>query len=177
MQVIIGKNGSGKSTILKLATRIYDPCEGSIFLDGQDIKTLKLKDLHNAIAVLFQDYTHFPVSVRVFTLHDAFPVELHTKVGFNIGLGDPEHATSTSQIKEAARMGGADEIIEKLADGYDTYLDAPVHYDSNGDARRTLRTLLKTEGKIRSTAPTSLSGGQLQRIAMCVRKHNIWALR
>ena len=63
-QVIVGSNGSGKSTILKLVARIYDPTEGSIFIDGQDIKSLKLADLRRAMAILFQDYTHFPLSVR-----------------------------------------------------------------------------------------------------------------
>ena len=62
--MIVGANGSGKSTILKLVTRIYDPVEGQILLNGQDIRTLKLCDLREAISVLFQDYTHFPLSVR-----------------------------------------------------------------------------------------------------------------
>jgi len=63
-KVIVGRNGSGKSTILKLIARLYDPEEGQILLDGRDIKTLKLEDLRRATAVLFQDYTHFPLSVR-----------------------------------------------------------------------------------------------------------------
>ena len=62
-QVIVGTNGSGKSTVLKLISRLYDPTEGQILVNGQDIKTLKLKDLRNAICVLFQDYSHFPLSV------------------------------------------------------------------------------------------------------------------
>lgn len=61
--MIVGTNGSGKSTVLKLIARLYDPTAGKIFINGQDIKTLKLKDLRNAICVLFQDYTHFPLSV------------------------------------------------------------------------------------------------------------------
>lgn len=65
-QVIVGKNGSGKSTILKLIARMYDPLEGTILVDGKDIKTFKLDDLRRATAVLFQDYTHFPLSVRLF---------------------------------------------------------------------------------------------------------------
>lgn len=56
-------NGSGKSTILKLISRIYDPTEGTILIDDKDIKTLKLADLRRAMATLFQDYTHFPLSV------------------------------------------------------------------------------------------------------------------
>jgi ABC-type multidrug transport system fused ATPase/permease subunit len=62
-QVIIGSNGSGKSTILKLVARIYDPTEGIILVNGEDIKTLRLADLRRAMAILFQDYTHFPLSV------------------------------------------------------------------------------------------------------------------
>lgn len=60
----MGVNGSGKSTILKLITRIYDPTEGEILIDGRDIRLLKLQDLRRVTSVLFQDYTHFPLSVR-----------------------------------------------------------------------------------------------------------------
>ncbi len=65
--VIVGANGSGKSTILKLVARLYDAEEGQILLDGHDIRTLRLYDLRQAISVLFQDYTHFPLSVRLLT--------------------------------------------------------------------------------------------------------------
>ena len=54
---------AGKSTVLKLINRLYDPTEGSILIDGRDIKTIKLEDLRRCISVLFQDYTHFPLSV------------------------------------------------------------------------------------------------------------------
>ena len=63
-QVIVGANGAGKSTILKLTTRLYDPDEGEILFGGHNIRTLKLDDLRRAISVLFQDYTLFPLSVR-----------------------------------------------------------------------------------------------------------------
>ena len=63
LQVIVGANGSGKSTILKLATRLYDVTSGQILIDGHDIRTLKLSDLRQVVSVLFQDYTHFPLSV------------------------------------------------------------------------------------------------------------------
>lgn len=62
-QVIVGTNGSGKSTVLKLILRLYDPTEGMILVNNQDIKTLKLADLRESVAVLFQDYTHFPLTV------------------------------------------------------------------------------------------------------------------
>lgn len=54
---------AGKSTVLKLINRLYDPTEGSILIDDRDIKTIKLEDLRRCISVLFQDYTHFPLSV------------------------------------------------------------------------------------------------------------------
>jgi ABC-type multidrug transport system fused ATPase/permease subunit len=80
-QIIVGANGSGvsasvlgsacllfhgnigKSTVLRLISRIYDPVEGEIFIDGRNIRSLKVVDLRRAISVLFQDYTHFPLSV------------------------------------------------------------------------------------------------------------------
>lgn len=61
----MGANGSGKSTILKLIVRLYDVTDGEILIDGHNIRTLKLVDLRQAISVLFQDYTHFPLSVRL----------------------------------------------------------------------------------------------------------------
>jgi ABC-type multidrug transport system fused ATPase/permease subunit len=61
----VGFNGSGKSTILKLVARIYDVTEGTIRINGRDIREVKLDDLRRSIAVLFQDYTLFPLSVRL----------------------------------------------------------------------------------------------------------------
>jgi ABC-type multidrug transport system fused ATPase/permease subunit len=49
--------------MLKLMLRLYDPTEGMILINGQDIKTFKLADLRESMAVLFQDYTHFPLTV------------------------------------------------------------------------------------------------------------------
>ncbi|OBZ79057.1 hypothetical protein A0H81_00110 [Grifola frondosa] len=107
--VIVGANGSGKSTILKLIVRLYDPEEGQIFVNGLDIRTLKLFDLRQAISVLFQDYTHFPLSIRD-----------------NIALGDPSNFRDDERVHKAAKLGGAEEFIERLSEGFDTYLERPV---------------------------------------------------
>ena len=63
--MIVGPNGSGKSTILKLILRLHDPLEGTILVNDRDIRVLKLADLRKTMSVLFQDYTIFPLSVRV----------------------------------------------------------------------------------------------------------------
>ncbi|KAI0641212.1 P-loop containing nucleoside triphosphate hydrolase protein [Trametes meyenii] len=83
--IALASNGSGKSTILKLALRLYDPEEGQILFNGHAIRTLRLKDLRQAISVLFQDYTHFPLSIRD-----------------NIAIGDPSAADNDERTAEEA---------------------------------------------------------------------------
>ncbi|TCD60798.1 hypothetical protein EIP91_009511 [Steccherinum ochraceum] len=155
--VIVGVNGSGKSTILKLIVRLYDPEDGQILLDGHDIETLKLNDLRQAISVLFQDYTHFPLSIRD-----------------NIGLGDPAHANDDDRIRLAAKLGGSEEIINRLPNGLDTYLDRPVkdHYSDLPEGTKTLfgrpvdYSGVRGFGEMSASTSTGLSGGQMQRLAV-----------
>ncbi|KAH9034132.1 HlyB/MsbA family ABC transporter [Lactarius hengduanensis] len=152
--VIVGSNGSGKSTILKLSARIFDPMDGSILINGHDIKTLRLADLRRAMAILFQDYTLFPLSIRD-----------------NIGLGNPRLAGDDAAIEEAARLGGASELIARLPDGFDTYLERPVRDQYMGlpEGTRKLFGRKVVDGPLGSTDDTSdheLSGGQMQRLAV-----------
>ncbi|EJD04434.1 P-loop containing nucleoside triphosphate hydrolase protein [Fomitiporia mediterranea MF3/22] len=156
--VIVGTNGSGKSTILKLLNRLYDPYEGEILIDGKNIKTLRLKDLRHAIAVLFQDYSHFPLSIKD-----------------NIGLGDPYSPYDEHRIEQSAKAGGAYDFVEKLPDGFDAYLERPVpdHYSALPEGTKTLfgRTLdhnrVRRAGEMGVAESSSLSGGQMQRLAVC----------
>ncbi|KAG6919464.1 hypothetical protein DXG01_005723 [Tephrocybe rancida] len=155
--IIVGANGSGKSTVLKLIARLYEPESGEILIDGRDIKCLKLDDLRQAISVLFQDYTHFPLSIKE-----------------NIGLGDPENAEDDDKIRQAAHLGGADEFIERLPEGFETYLDRPVkdYYSALPEGTTTLFGRAVDYGRIRrmgnmeTTSAKGLSGGQMQRIAL-----------
>ncbi|KAJ7743846.1 P-loop containing nucleoside triphosphate hydrolase protein [Mycena metata] len=154
--VIVGANGSGKSTILKLISRLYDPTDGQIFINDQDIQTLKLADLRRATSVLFQDYTHFPLSIRD-----------------NIALGDPNNAQDDDKIRQAATLGGATEFIERLDEGFDTYLDRPVQdiYSSLPQGTTTLFGRSVEYSAVRGAGNMSshqkgLSGGQMQRIAL-----------
>ncbi|OJA13412.1 hypothetical protein AZE42_05944 [Rhizopogon vesiculosus] len=155
--VIVGGNGSGKSTILKLISRIYDPTEGTILIDNRDIKTLKLADLRSTLSILFQDYTHFPLSISE-----------------NIALGNPALAHDADKVREAARLGGADAFIDKLPEGFDTYLDRPVrdYYSDLPEGTKTLfgRTVnyshVRGAGGLSGSEASGLSGGQMQRLAV-----------
>ncbi|KAG1889214.1 P-loop containing nucleoside triphosphate hydrolase protein [Suillus subluteus] len=87
--------------------------EGIILIDNHDIKNLRLADLRTAMSILFQDFTHFPLSIRE-----------------NIGFGNPALAHDNDKIHEAARLCGAREFVDELLDGFNTYLERPVnnHY-------------------------------------------------
>lgn len=88
---IVGATGSGKTTIINLLTRFYDVWEGSILLDGRDLRDYRMEDLREAFGVVLQDTALFAVSVRE-----------------NICYGHPE--ASLEQIREAARTAGADRM-------------------------------------------------------------------
>jgi len=153
--VLVGFNGSGKSTILKLLNRLYDPTEGSILIDGRDIKQLKLKDLRSCISTLFQDYTHFPLSIKE-----------------NIGIGDPRHALDEDRIRQAAELGGALDVITNLKDGFDTFLSRPVrdYYAGLPEGSRSLfgREIDydRVKKKVGRSHDIELSGGQMQKLAV-----------
>ena len=102
---LVGENGSGKSTIVKLLTRLYDPQKGGIFLDGQNIKNFKTKDFRKQISVVFQDHIKYQLTARE-----------------NIYLGDIEQRDNFSRIEEAAKQTGMEKKIAGFSLGYDTIL-------------------------------------------------------
>ncbi|HEX8228078.1 MAG TPA: ABC transporter ATP-binding protein [Chloroflexia bacterium] len=102
---LVGQNGAGKTTIVKLLTRLYDPDEGQILLDGVDIRELDLADLHATIGVIFQDYVTYFFSARD-----------------NIGIGRLGEMANQERVEESAGKSGANSVIEKLPKGYDTML-------------------------------------------------------
>ncbi|KAG2034310.1 P-loop containing nucleoside triphosphate hydrolase protein [Suillus americanus] len=170
--VVVGGNGSGKSTILKLISRIYDPTEGTILIDDRDIKTLRLADLRAAMSILFQNYTHFPLSASLPSRY-----LMHTQIRENIGFGNPALAHDADKIREAARLGGAEEFIDELPNGFDTYVKHPVgdHYSDPNESSEMFSTfvnqsvdfsLLRSVGGLRVTDECDLSGGQMQRLAI-----------
>jgi ABC-type multidrug transport system fused ATPase/permease subunit len=107
--VIVGANGSGKTSLVKLLTRLHEPTSGEILIDSTPIGDYRVRDLRNATAVLSQSHYLFPLSL-----------------GENIGVGSPDHCTNMHAIKEAARKGGALEVIKKRDQGLDTLLE-PIY--------------------------------------------------
>lgn len=103
--VIVGANGSGKSTIIKLLNRLYDVDSGEILVDGIPIKNYRLSDLRKVQALLSQDHKLYPLTLAE-----------------NIGLGNPERITDMEMVLQAADAGGASEVIKKLNDGVQTVL-------------------------------------------------------
>jgi ATP-binding cassette subfamily B protein len=104
---LVGANGAGKTTFIKLLTRLYDPTEGQILLDGVDLREYDLDDLRRRIGVIFQDFVRYMMTA-----------------GENIGFGQIEALEDRPRIERAAEQGGADEVIAGLPQGYETMLGA-----------------------------------------------------
>jgi ATP-binding cassette subfamily B protein len=102
---LVGENGSGKTTLVKLLCRLYDPLEGSITLDGTDLREFETTALRREMSVIFQDYAHYNLTVRE-----------------NIWFGNVELPADDFAIAEAARQAGADQVVQRLPRGYDTVL-------------------------------------------------------
>jgi ATP-binding cassette subfamily B protein len=122
---LIGENGQGKTTVVKLITRLYDPTEGQILLDGVDLREYSLDDLHREMGVIFQDFMRYEMTVRE-----------------NISVGQIEVSHTDADIEAAAHKSLADEVVKKLAGGYDQMLGR------------------------RFVSGVDLSGGEWQRIAL-----------
>jgi ATP-binding cassette, subfamily B, bacterial len=102
---LIGENGQGKTTVVKLITRLYDPTEGQILLDGIDLREYSLEDLHRNIGVIFQDFMRFEMTARE-----------------NIAVGRIDQSNQQNDIELAAHKSLADTVVTKLAGGYDQML-------------------------------------------------------
>ena len=99
---LVGENGAGKTTIVKLLARLYEPTEGRILLDGRDLRDYDLDELRASIGVIFQDFVRYAM-----TASD------------NIAVGRIEERGDHHRIHDAAHRALADEVIAKLPNGYD----------------------------------------------------------
>jgi ATP-binding cassette subfamily B protein len=102
---LIGENGEGKTTIVKLMTRLYDPTEGQILLDGIDLRDYDLEDLHREIGVIFQDFMRYEMTARE-----------------NIAVGRIEEIGNLELLRTAAHKSMADSVIGRLPGIYDQML-------------------------------------------------------
>jgi len=102
---LIGENGQGKTTIVKLITRLYDPTEGQILLDGVDLREYDLEDLYREIGVIFQDFMRYEMTARE-----------------NIAVGKIEEIENLPLLTQAAHKSLADEVIARVGGGYEQML-------------------------------------------------------
>jgi ATP-binding cassette subfamily B protein len=102
---LIGENGEGKTTLVKLMTRLYDPSEGQILLDGVDLREYDLDDLYREIGVIFQDFMRYEMTARV-----------------NIAVGKIEEVNNLALLKTAADKSMADDVVRKLPGEYEQML-------------------------------------------------------
>jgi len=102
---LVGENGAGKTTLVKLLARLYDPDEGSILLDGVDLRDYDLDSLRKNIGIIFQDFVRYDFILRE-----------------NIGVSQVEALGDEARIREAARRSLADSVATRVPQGFDQML-------------------------------------------------------
>jgi ATP-binding cassette, subfamily B, bacterial len=130
MVAFVGSSGVGKTTLLSLLPRFYDPTSGALMLDDIDVRKVRIKDLRAHVALVLQENLILP-----------------TTVAENISYGRP--TASMGQIEQAARMAGAASFIEKLPQGYETVVSESGANLSGGQRQRIgIARALLTEAPI-----------------------------
>jgi ATP-binding cassette subfamily B multidrug efflux pump len=114
---LLGATGSGKSTIINLLPRFYDPSEGRITIDGHDLRDVTIESLRARIGIVLQETTLFSGNIRE-----------------NIAFGKPE--ATQAEIEAAARAAQAHEFITSFPDGYDTHVGERGTTLSGGQKQR-----------------------------------------
>jgi ATP-binding cassette, subfamily B, bacterial len=102
---LVGENGQGKTTLVKLLARLYDPTGGVILLDGVDLRDYSVEALHKEIGIIFQDFVHYDLAARL-----------------NIGVGRIAQADHDDSLWNAARKSRADRLLSRFPGGLDQML-------------------------------------------------------
>jgi len=102
---LVGENGQGKTTLVKLLARLYDPTAGAILLDGVDLREYSIEDLQREVGIIFQDFVRYDMTARM-----------------NIGVGRMESAGDDAALFTAAAKSRADHVLERLRGGMDQML-------------------------------------------------------
>ncbi len=114
---LVGATGSGKSTVVKLIPRFYDPDRGSVHIDGVDVRTASLREVRHSVGIVFEDTFLFSDTIAA-----------------NIAFADPD--ASMDQIVRAAKLAGAHEFITAMSAGYDTEIGERGFSLSGGQRQR-----------------------------------------
>jgi len=117
MIALVGESGGGKSSLIKLVQRLYDPAEGEIFWDETDLRDARLASLKKQIALVTQETVLFNDTIR-----------------YNISYGKPD--ATEAEIAEAARIALADDFISELPEGFDTLVGERGIFLSGGQRQR-----------------------------------------
>jgi len=146
---IVGPTGAGKSTLVNLLPRFFDPTDGRVLLDGRDLRDLPLRHLRTHVALVMQEPFLFPFTVAE-----------------NIAFGRPD--SSREEIEAAARAANAHDFIEKLPNGYDTPLGQRGATLSGGERQRLsiARALLKNAPILILDEPTSALDAETEQSVM-----------
>lgn len=135
---IVGPTGAGKSTLVSLIPRFYDPLAGRVMIDGRDMRDYRLKDLRRQIALVLQPPLVFPTTIRE-----------------NIAYGRRD--ASFEEVTEAARLARLDDFIERLPEGYETGIGEQGATLSEGERQRLTiaRAILRKSPILILDEPTS----------------------
>jgi len=146
---VVGQTGAGKTSLISLLLRFYDPQKGSIVIDGQDLRDVSLKSLRRRIAIVLQETQLFPMSV-----HD------------NIAYG--RRQATREEVERVANLANAHDFIMGLPEGYDTILGEKGANLSGGQRQRLAiaRALLKDSPLLILDEPTSALDAETEALIM-----------
>ena len=151
---LVGPSGAGKSTIVRLLLRFYDPNEGTISIDGQDIRGLELRSLRDSIAVVLQESLLLGGTIRD-----------------NIVFGRP--GATDAEIERAARAADAHDFIMRLQQGYDSLIGQGGALLSGGQRQRIAiaRAMIKDAPVLILDEPTTgLDAAAAERVMVPLRR-------